>query len=121
MAPAPDRKSHVQTRPAFEGQRKAPAPPVEGVDAHLHQTISFQRLQGGSEGGAVGVQQAGDLRHAGRRLLIDRVQQRELTARQTQRPQRRIEPTRQRSGRPLGPQAQAGVTDEVGGFERYDD
>jgi hypothetical protein len=109
MRAPPRRNRGGEERAAGIGQDKAAASFVGVIDGHRQDAAPLQRLQSGSERRAVHRQQRRDAADARRLRAIERHQQRELTVRQPERPQRLIEPPRHRPRRALDVKAEASV------------
>ena len=117
MEMPPDRRPLGQNRPTGWRQSQQSGAPVRQIGRRLDEATTLQRLEIGSQGRPVHRQQR---RHAAEVRWfrpIERHEDRELLAGDTDRLQHDIETACERMRRPLRMQAQVGVTHQKGGFE----
>ena len=114
----PDRHGVGEESPALWRQTQPSTTPVSRIWAELDQAAPLQRLECGGQGGAIHGQQRGHRQHARRLRTIQRHEQRELTVRQTERPQCLVEMPCHCPRRPLHVQTKATIADAQCSFKR---
>jgi len=118
VAPGPRPR---EQRLASRRQRQAAAAFVFLVDRDLRETLALKHFEVRGQRCAVHRQQGRNARHAGRLRPVQSVQQRKLTMRDVERPQRFVETARQRPRRPLHMQTQAVIADMQRRLKRFGD
>lgn len=116
----PDRRSVGKQGPALSRKTQPATTPVSRICADLDQATPLQRLERGSQGGAIHGQQRCHWPHARRLRTIQRHEQRELTIGQPDRAQCLVEVPGQRPCRSLHVQAEATIANPQRGCKRND-
>jgi len=117
MRAPPDRNGAREQRATRGREFEPAAASVMGVDHHRDEAAPPQRFERGGERRAVHGKQGCDRTDAGRLGPVQRHHRRILPAGEAERPQRVVEPPRQRARRALQVKAQARVPDQERGGE----